>query len=74
MIVFHQVKAKGVTKSAPISIFLPSINDRYGFYPMSITRYLYRTEYGPLAVGDLAATREEGIASRRQVMDDWVAR
>merc|ERR1712130_407035 len=54
------VKTRGVAKSAPISIFLPSINDR--------------TEYGPLAVGDLAGTREEGIASTRQVLENWMAR
>ena len=35
---------------------------------------IHRTEYGPLALGDLAATREKGIASTRQVLSDWVAR
>jgi len=54
------VKTKGVAKSAPISVFLPSIYNR--------------SEYGPLALGDLAATREKGIASTRQVLSDWVVR
>ena len=35
---------------------------------------IHRTEYGPLALGDLAATREKGIASKRQVLSDWAAR
>ena len=35
---------------------------------------IHRSEYGPLALGDLAATREKGIASTRQVLSDWVVR
>ena len=34
-------------------------------------KYICRTEYGALAVGDLAATRLEGITSRRPLSVSW---